>query len=166
MPNSNYGPQNGWFSIVHVETLNDGNINCLSAMVYDPQDSQLKAFYEARISRNAMDGCDSRCVSLEVAMCGLADTCRGTSLMAFEVAAVRDFIQEGCQTAGIEYPFIAGNDVDVKTLADVSVGPLAQGAVGLRQAAERLGIRTLPAEDAPSWGAVACWYVLRRIMKV
>jgi len=167
VPNPNEAVRDRWwFSIVHVETLDSGNIKCLSAMVYDSNASLLKAVYEARISQDSQDGSDPRCVSLEAAIQGLATTCSGTTLVAYEVDAVRDFIMEACLNTGVDYPFIAGNDVDVKTLASQHVGPLDSGAEGLRQAAKRLAISTLPAEDAPSWGAVACWYVLRRIAMV
>jgi len=166
MPNqvSAHVPSSGRFSVVHVETIADGDIDCLSVLVYDESDGLLKSFYEARIARDSRGGNGST-VALSVALDGLLQTCRDTTLVAFEVAAVRQFISDACARAGTEYPFLTDIEIDVKTMAVNRLGPVGAGASGLREAAQRLGIRTLPPGDAPSWGAVAIWYVLRRLVE-
>ncbi len=156
----------GLFSVVHVETLEGGEIDCLSVLVHDGSDGKLKAFYEARIQHGAIDGSGPETVSLYNAMHGLNQTCHETTLVAYEVEKVRRFIDEACRLSGADNPFTSGNDVDVKTLVRGHLNQVGSGAVGLRDAAHRLGIRGLPNSDSPSWGAVAVWYVLRRLVKI
>lgn len=155
------------FAIVHVETTADEEIDCLSALVYDANDGWLKAFYEARIQRSETGAIrQGETISLVAAMTGLEQVCQNSILVAFEVAAVKRFIEKACQTTSVPYPFQLHNEVDLKPMLNRQLGQIGDGAAGLREAAQRLGIRTLPSGQAPSWGAVAGWYILKRLVGI
>ncbi|MBU0625436.1 hypothetical protein KKF05_03775 [Patescibacteria group bacterium] len=155
------------FAIVHVETTADEEIDCLSALVYDATDGWLKAFYEARIQRHEIEAVrQAETISLTAAMTGLRQVCQDSILVAFEVAAVKRFVEKACQETGVPYPFSIANEVDLKPMLNRQLGQVGEGAAGLREAARQLGIRTLPSGQAPSWGAVAGWYILKRLVGV